>query len=312
MRRRGYVPGATALLTALLVSCTGGSEGDASSGDAKGGGSGTATSTASSGKHQTLPDPCRAVDRSTLEKLLPGLKELPDTRRKTVYTGTPTVTYDTDRRGGCRWKLESSDAVRHLHIDFERVVSYDSQVSDDERAERVYGKKSAAADIPAPDTTDGGGNPSDGADTKDDEATKAADGEASPTPTDATPSPDADASPDPSDTPDTGTGTGTGTDEADATPSSDTDTDTDDTPSPTGLEPRTLDDLADQAFLDDQLTVAGSAARLRTVTVVFRTSNVLVTIAYDEQPTRGGVEPDSEELQDRARKLADSLAETFG
>lgn len=45
------------------------------------------------------------------------------------------------------------------------------------------------------------------------------------------------------------------------------------------------------------------------MTVVFRTSNVIVTIEYAEQPTASTDTPDSEEMQDRAWKLARELAD---
>jgi hypothetical protein len=80
---------------------------------------------------------------------------------------------------------------------------------------------------------------------------------------------------------------------------------------PTGLQPRVLDDLGDEAFLDDELSSAGSTAKQRTVTVVFRTSNVIVTVEYEEQAATVGMVPDSEEMQDRARKLASQLADSL-
>ncbi|CAM5322852.1 hypothetical protein SVIOM74S_09679 [Streptomyces violarus] len=46
--------------------------------------------------------------------------------------------------------------------------------------------------------------------------------------------------------------------------------------------------------------------------MAFRTSNVIVTIEYTEQPTTIGVVPDSKEMQDRARKLASQLADSLG
>ncbi len=78
------------------------------------------------------------------------------------------------------------------------------------------------------------------------------------------------------------------------------------------LQPRVLSDLGDEAFLDDALSSSGSTAKQRTVTVVFRTSNVVVTIEYEEQPATVGVVPDSKEMQDRARKLAAQLADSLG
>jgi hypothetical protein len=77
---------------------------------------------------------------------------------------------------------------------------------------------------------------------------------------------------------------------------------------PSDLQPRLLDDLGDEAFLDDVLSGSGSTAQQRKVTVAFRTSNVIVTIEYEEQPTSVGVTPDSKEMQDNARKLASQLA----
>ncbi|MEU4134378.1 DUF3558 domain-containing protein [Streptomyces wuyuanensis] len=80
---------------------------------------------------------------------------------------------------------------------------------------------------------------------------------------------------------------------------------------PEGLEPRVLDGLGDAAFLDDVLTRAGSTAQHRTVSVVFRTSNVIVTVDYGEQPARVTEIPDSKELQEKAQGLARKLAERF-
>lgn len=47
------------------------------------------------------------------------------------------------------------------------------------------------------------------------------------------------------------------------------------------------------------------------MTVAFRTSNVMVTIQYEEQPATVGAVPDSEEMQDKARKLAAQLADSL-
>jgi hypothetical protein len=73
-----------------------------------------------------------------------------------------------------------------------------------------------------------------------------------------------------------------------------------------------LSDLGDEAYIDDQLSPAGSTAEQRTVTVVFRTSNVVVTLVYEEQPTALGSVPDSKEMQDRARNLASHLDDALG
>ncbi len=46
--------------------------------------------------------------------------------------------------------------------------------------------------------------------------------------------------------------------------------------------------------------------------MAFRTSNVVVTIEYEEQPAVAGAVPDSKEMQDKARKLAAQLADSLG
>jgi hypothetical protein len=76
-----------------------------------------------------------------------------------------------------------------------------------------------------------------------------------------------------------------------------------------GLEPRLLQELADDAFIDDQLTTSSSGSGQRTVTVVFRTSNVIVTVEYEAQPKQVAEVPDSASMQEKARELAVLLAE---
>ncbi|MFB8029107.1 DUF3558 domain-containing protein [Streptomyces sp. NPDC056465] len=266
-----YVPG-VALLVALVAGCSAGSDAADPDADSKPG-SPTVTA-APPGKYRTLPESCRAVPRSTLKDLLPGAADLPEEQQEKAYEGTATVTYDTDRKVGCRWKSDAPDASRNLSIDFERVVSYDPSVSDDDRAREVYGKKEEEAELP----TSGGVTPSE------------------------TPDGQGSASPD-------GTPSGSPAGSSSATPSAD----------PSGstagpgedLRPRLLDGLGDAAFLDDALTRAGSSAQHRTVSVVFRTSNVIVTVEYTEQPARMTEVPDSKELQEKAQALARKLAETL-
>ncbi|MGO4749088.1 DUF3558 domain-containing protein, partial [Streptomyces sp. 2MCAF27] len=72
--------------------------------------------------------------------------------------------------------------------------------------------------------------------------------------------------------------------------------------------PRRLDDLADDAFLDDQLITSDSGIH-RDVTVVFRSSNVIATIEYDQWTTNDKHIPSSEELQVNAEDLAQELTE---
>ncbi|GAA1947148.1 hypothetical protein GCM10009837_86370 [Streptomyces durmitorensis] len=292
MQRKAYVPGVAALIAALLAGCTGGGALGGEPDDSKPGDTGSSTAAAEPGKYRTLPEPCGQVDRGTLDSMLPGIKEVQDEeQREKAYEGAPTVTYDTDRRVGCRWKVESSGATHHLLVDFERVVSYDNGVSDDTRAAEVYASKVQKADLPEPSGTptadDGesegegegaGAEPSDGADKG----------------TDADESGKGDSKGDASDSASGDSGDSSG-----------------EAVTPPGLEPRILDDLGDEAFLDDALTTSGSATRHRTVTVVFRTSNVIVTVEYDEQPGRLTDIPDSKEMQDMAQELAGGLADGF-
>ncbi|MFD3352960.1 DUF3558 domain-containing protein [Streptomyces fradiae] len=309
MQRRAYATGLAALLAALsataLAGCSSGSGASGSGIDAKAGTA--AEAVVQPGRYQTLFEPCGSVSRATLSEMLPAVTALPADRRDRVLRGAAAVTYDTDRRVGCTWKADGQDAIQHLTLDFERVVSYDPAVSDETRAQEVYTTKESAAGIapaapsaappstaPAPAAPAPGGTApvsgSTGAGTSL-AAGSATTGTSAGTPADAAgeqaqtvaptgPAATAPPSPGPS-------------------------------APPEGLQPRTLADLGDAAFLDDRLSPAGSATQQRVVSVVFRTSNVIVTVRYAVQPTRVGDVPDSEELQDRARRLAVGLAERF-
>lgn len=292
MQRKAYVPGVAALLAALLAGCTGGSSDGGSDDDAKPGSSATTATAAQPGKYRTLPEPCGAVSQSTLDSLLPGIEQLTDEeQREKAYEGTATVTYDTDRKVGCRWKAESPTATDHLLVDFERVVSYDNAVSDDDSATEIYVKKEVAADLPepvatssdSPDSPDASESP-DSTDSSGSSGASASSGSASPSVSEGSGSEES------------GSDATSGSGES-GVPGS----------APAALQPRTLDGLGDTAFLDDALNDSGR----RTVTVVFRTSNVVVTIQYDEQPATTTDVPSSEDMQDRARKLAGQLAGTF-
>ncbi|KUM77198.1 hypothetical protein [Streptomyces griseorubiginosus] len=272
MQRKAYVPGVAALLAALLAGCTGSSGGDGTTDDANPGDAGTASAVAQPGKYRTLPEACSAVGQSTLDTLLPGIQQITDEdQRARAYEGEATLTYDTDRKVGCRWKVEASDATEYLSVDFERVVSYDNAVSDDSQAQELFAQEEEKADLPASATA--------GATSDVEESGTAAGSTASPA---AKPSGSSSAS-------------------ASASPSGSSSV------TPADLQPRLLDDLGDEAFLDDALSTSGSTAKQRKVTVAFRTSNVIVTIEYEEQPTTIGVTPDSKEMQDNARKLASQL-----
>ncbi|MFE2237737.1 DUF3558 domain-containing protein [Streptomyces sp. NPDC059442] len=273
MQRQAYVPGLTALAAALalgLTGCSSGGDADVTAMDSK---AGPAAPAAPPGRYRTLFEPCGAVPQTALRDLLPGAAELPDAERDKAYRGSASVTYDTDRRVGCSWKADSPDSSYRLALDIERVVSYDPAVSDDARAQEVFARKQAAAHLPqtpaSPHAPQGTG--------------------AAQTPQ----TPGGTTNPPPA-----------GTTGATQPPSGGV------APTPTtGLEPRLLEGLGEVAFLDDVLTPDGSNGRHRTVSVVFRTSNVIVTIGYVAQTTGVTEAPDSAELQERARNLARLLAD---
>ncbi|MFC0846887.1 DUF3558 domain-containing protein [Streptomyces noboritoensis] len=283
MQRKAYVPG-VALLVVLVAGCSSGSGTDGTATDSKAGVPKAAA--APPGRYRTLPEPCRAVNKGVLKDMLPGAAELPDDQKAKAYAGAAELTYDTDRRVGCRWKDEAPDAVRRLYVDFERVVSYDPAVSDDDRAKAVYGKKESAAKLPT--AKDGGkdtSRPGGGGTGK---------------------------SGTPSGTP-SGKPSGLRVQNQAASPTTPPASSGPPATTPDGLKPRILTGLGDAAYLDDALTASGSAAQRRTVTVVFRTSNVIVTVEYTEQPSSpSATAPDSQELQEKTQALAAKLAELFG
>ncbi|MBI0314778.1 DUF3558 domain-containing protein [Streptomyces javensis] len=292
----------TVLAAAGLGGCTG-SDSTADPDDGASGDSGTAVS-AEPGRYRTLPEACGAVSRKTLQTLLPGADQ--DDK---VYDGQAAVTYDIDRRDGCRWKVETSSGTRYLTIDFQRVVSYDPSVSDDDRAQETYEKKAVAADIP--DATSPPSSPSDsesGAGDEGDAGGSSDGGDSSPSASSSADEPGkggkggkgdeagkgdkADEGGKSADSPSAGADASGGSDESD-TASEDT-------------APRRLDDLGDDAFLNDQLITKDSGIH-RDITVVFRSSNVIATIEYDQWTTDKKHIPSSQELQENAQDLADEL-----
>ncbi|GGP92661.1 DUF3558 domain-containing protein [Streptomyces roseolilacinus] len=303
MQRRAYASGLAALLAAVsataLAGCSSDSGTDSSGTDAKTGT--TAGTIAQPGRYRTLFEPCGSVPLATLQDMLPSVTALPVEQRDRVLRGTAAVTYDTDRRVGCAWKADGPDATHHLSLDFERVVSYDPSVSDETRAQEVYTTKESAAGL-APASPPTTAAPSTGA------PAAPLTGASKP----AAPAAPLTGASKPAAAPGTaGTALVPGGQQAQTvSPGTPTPTPTASTP-PEGLESRTLTDLGDVAFLDDVLTPAGSVTQQRVVSVVFRTSNVIVTVRYAAQPTRVGEVPDSEELQEKARRLADRLAERF-
>ncbi|MEU4064325.1 DUF3558 domain-containing protein [Streptomyces wedmorensis] len=308
MQRKRYAPGhagptarTAVVLTSVLglglglglTGCSAGAPADDVTVDAK---AGPAAPVAPPGRYRTLFEPCGSVPQATLKDLLPGAASLPDAERDKAYRGTASVTYDTDRRVGCTWRADSPDTSHRLTLDVERVVSYDATISDADRAQSVFTAKQLEAGIPLPTT-------------------------APPSPTATTP---------PATTP-PATASTTGTmavtagvplappgrlpttkaPTTGATPPGSADPTSAPTPTatPTGLEPRLLDGLGEIAYLDDALSRVGANGHQRSVSVVFRTSNVIVTVSYREQTTGSAEAPDSRELQEKARNLARLLAE---
>ncbi|AEY90889.1 secreted serine-rich protein [Streptomyces hygroscopicus subsp. jinggangensis 5008] len=294
MQRKAYVTGTAALLAALLAGCTSGSGDEGPTDNANPGDAGSATAAAQPGRYRTLPEPCGAVGHDALDALLPGIQQITDpAQRDKAYQGEAALTYDTDRKVGCRWKVESAEATDRLSVDFERVVSYDNTVSDDDQAQRLFLEKETAADLPAP-------------------ATSSAPPPSSPTPTASS---SASASSSAKGSPGGAASPGSATSSSANSPASSGSSGPSDASSgaaPTDLQPRVLTDVGDEAYLDDQLSTSGSTAEQRTVTVVFRTSNVIVTLQYEEQPMAMGTVPDSKEMQDRARNLASRLDDALG
>ncbi|ARF56098.1 hypothetical protein [Streptomyces gilvosporeus] len=289
--RKSFVPGAAVVAAAALAvgltGCTAGSGSADGSADAKGGDATASSQSAEPGRYQTLPEACRLPARSTVRSLLPGDdQQLSQEDADKIYAGQPDVTYDTDRRVGCHWKRETTEGTRHLALDIVRVVSYDSSVSDDDRAQEIYSGKERAAEIPS----DGSATPG------------------SPTPS-TKGSPEAKGA-----TPDESTPKNKATSKAKGGKKGASDTASPSTgasASPDGsTAPRVLGGLGDAAFLNDKLATADSGVH-RDVTVVFRTSNVIVTITYDQWSTDKTNLPQSQELQDKARSLADELAESL-
>ncbi|MFE5832941.1 DUF3558 domain-containing protein [Streptomyces sp. NPDC056488] len=307
MQRKRYAPGGTGstartvLVLALglglgagLSGCSSGTPADDVTVDAK---AGVASPAASPGRYRTLFEPCGAVPQGVLKEMLPGAAALPDPERDKAYRGTAAVTYDTDRRVGCSWRADAPETSHRLSLDVERVVSYDTSVSDDDRAQEVYVRKQLAAGIPLPPAA-----PSENVGTPTGTPSGTPGGPTVP----PAHKPSATGGADPvnaaaSTAPAPGAPTPTGPTGSGPTPSGG--------PSTTGLEPRVLEGLGEVAYLDDVLGGPGASSRQRSVGVVFRTSNVIVTVSYREETTGSAGAPDARELQERALKLARLLAD---
>ncbi len=147
-RRTGAIAGVLSLTAlAALTGCSGPGGNGGSSDNSGLSSRSDSASAAPPGKYRNLPEPCGAVSSGTLHQLLPSSQD---------YAGQATPTFDTDRRVGCRWSGSVNGGNRYLHIDFERVVSYDPTVSDEDKAAQEYEQKAAAAHIPVESPTPSG------------------------------------------------------------------------------------------------------------------------------------------------------------
>jgi hypothetical protein len=281
----------TGALAGTLTACTGSSGTD---GDEDGKPSSSASpSAAAPGKYDTLPEPCGTVSMNQLREMLPGAAAAEDestaapSESAGPYEGKPSATYDTDRRVGCSWKSATTLSTRHLSVDFERVVSYKPSISDDKQAEKLYAKRAHKAGI----ASDGSSQPEDGSGSASGGSSgKTPDGDASPT--EASGGSEGSKGSSGSD----GDGGG-GQDESSPSPDE-------------NLSPRALDDIGDAAYIDDDLHTADSGLH-RDITLVFHTANVIATVEYDQWVTDKHRIPDSHELQEKARELAEQLAQRF-
>ncbi|MEV6956776.1 DUF3558 domain-containing protein [Streptomyces sp. NPDC051183] len=269
----------TALAVAGLTGCSAGN-GVGITSDAKAGDS--AGTVAQPGKYRSLPSPCKAVDGKRVKAMLPAADGLTDEQREQLYAGAADASYDGDRHVGCRWSAQTPEGTRLLSVAFERVVSYDrATTSDDDKARQVFVRRLTDAHLPFPGVV------------------------TSPSPSNAqspstTPSP---SSPPASPTSSPATPGGGASGSPSGSPSSS---------APVELGSRVLEGLGNNAFLEDKLSPAGAtAAQSRTVRIVFRTSNVIVTVEYSVQPALPGAVPPSGETQDRARQLAQALVDRF-
>jgi hypothetical protein len=289
VQRTVIVAATGALSVALLLGVTGCSPGFSGDDGAQGGGAPATSPVSQPGRHSGLPEPCGTPDQDRLRDLLPGAGS-------EALKGASRVTYDTGRRAACDWASESEGTVYELSVDFLRTLSYDPEISDNDRAALDFAARAdLAAILPEEDTREDDGD-GDG------------DGDEEP---DAGTGPDRDRDRDEngdgdgaSTTPDgeSGTGTGTGTDaEAGAG--------LDGVTRPAGeYAPRMLSGIGHAAYVDDRLAADGTR---RQISLVFHTSNVIVAIDYSETVEESGQGLGSAILQELVRALARQVAGRF-
>jgi hypothetical protein len=273
---------------AALTSCAGSGGSGGVSGNSGGSSRDAAPAAPPPGRYQTLPEPCGSVDGGTLRLMLPDSQN---------YAGTSALTYDPDRRAGCQWTGTVQGGTRYLSVDFERVVSYDPTVSADDKAAQEYEQMALAAHIPDanPSASPGPSTPPSHGASPGPGGTAPAPAPSSPAPGATSPAPGAPAAAPPS---------GPSSPPASVAPAPSDSAEANDT------TPRRVGGMGDAAYLNDALTTMDSAVH-RDVTLVFRISNVLVTVKFSQRSNDKSVIPPSGELQLGAFGLAQELAQNF-
>ncbi|MFJ5215410.1 hypothetical protein ACIP98_11890 [Streptomyces sp. NPDC088354] len=141
---------AVALAAVALAGCSGSDGAGSGTAAADAANGGQTVAAAPPGKYRVLPEPCGSVSAGTIASLVPNAAD-PD--------GEASVTFDTDRKVGCKWTGRTALGNRYLQIDLERVVSYDSAVSDDDQAATDYRTRATDAGIPLAPADGGPGAP---------------------------------------------------------------------------------------------------------------------------------------------------------
>lgn len=142
---------AVAGLLFALGACTGQDVPDQASSHPTESGVSRAAPSAPPGRFRTLPEPCQAMPREALAMVFPESQTAPPSPEPTdsASTGSAAVTFDADRVAGCEWTREGVSGSRQLQVDYERVLSYDPAVSDEEQAKRNFLDSELAANLPS-------------------------------------------------------------------------------------------------------------------------------------------------------------------
>ncbi|GAB2878402.1 DUF3558 domain-containing protein [Streptomyces mayteni] len=138
--RRAIAATLAALAIGGLASCQAGLGGTDDGTNAGAAAGATGSQPPQPGRFSVLPEPCGSVPAESLLELLPDADE-------EAYAGQPQATFDTGRRVGCVWHHAIANESRRLAVDFERIVSYDAGVSDDDQAELDFEELADASGV---------------------------------------------------------------------------------------------------------------------------------------------------------------------